>query len=245
MPVRSQTATIVSLSCLLAVVGCGSQHPNARSSERDGGASSPRSTVPVEACGAPVTDPALVQDRNLPGALHAGPLVIYPADDIARIPPATNGDAASAKVVVITTGATPVTLTVGRDARPSFSLLFAGATTGSTPSGFRVVDGIAAVRFPACGRGPLGFRGGFLYRGAQCAAISVRADGEPTVHATIAVGRPPASCPGTAPPGQIAGTPGVGGPALRPLNAARLGLERMALLQPGTRTGGRVPTRNR
>jgi hypothetical protein len=179
------SASLVGSAVLAA--GCGGHGPASPDAS-----AAPRSAVPVESCDE--GDAALVQDRNLAGALRAGPLVVYPADDIARMPRAARGGVIGPKVVVITTGAKPVTLTVGRAARARFSLLFAGATTGRPD--FRVADGIAAVRFPACGRGPLGFRGGFLYRRAQCVPISVRADGGATLRATLAVGRPPASCPG-------------------------------------------------
>ena len=187
-----QTRAVVLASALLvgsALVpaGCGGGRPSA---------AGPPRTIPLETCSWPDADPALVRDRELEGALRAGPLVVYPADDITRVPHADRGGVVAAKAVVITTGAKPVTLTVGRPARARFSLLFAGATTGRAATGFRVADGIPAVRFPACGRGPLGFRGGFLYRrAAQCVPITVRAKGGPALRATIAIGRPPASCP--------------------------------------------------
>jgi hypothetical protein len=187
---------------MLVAVGCGEQRRAGPGplERRSVGPVATRSAIPVQECGAPAADAALVRDRDLPGALTIGPLVLYPADDIAAIPRAGRGGVVSPKVVVITSGAKPVTLTVGRAARAHFSLLFAGATTGRArtgfPTGFRVADGIAAVRFPACGRGPLGFRGGVLYRGARCVPITVRADGEPTMRASLAIGRPPASCPG-------------------------------------------------
>lgn len=200
-PEKRSACLVVALLVGSAVVavGCGGGRPSpsSRSSSPGGSAGgSQRSTVRVQACGAPAADPALVRDRDLAGALRAGPLVVYPADDIARIPRAARGGVVGPKVVVITTGAKPVTLTVGRSARTRFSLLFAGATTGRPATGFRVADGIAAVRFPVCGRGPIGFRGGFLYRRAQCVPITVRADGGPTLRAKIAIGRPRASCPG-------------------------------------------------
>jgi hypothetical protein len=184
-------AAAVLVGWAVAAVGCGGGQP------RSSAGGPPGSTVPTEACGAPVADPALVRDRDLAGALAVGPLVVYPADDIARMPRAERGvGVVSPKIVVITTGSKPVTLTVGRAARGRFSLLFADATTGRATTGFRVADGIAAVRFPACGRGPLGFRGGFVYRRAQCVPITVRADGGPPLQTVIAIGRPAASCPG-------------------------------------------------
>jgi hypothetical protein len=189
----------------VVAAGCGGGLPNPTSyasSRESRAAGSPHATVPVEACGAPVADPALVRDRDLAGALAAGPLVVYPADDITRKPRADWGGVMAPKVVVITTGAKPVTLTVGRSARARFSLLFAGATTGRARTRFRVADGIEGVRFPACGRGPLGFRGAFLYARAQCVPITVRADGGPTLRAIIAIGRPATSCPGALRPRQ-------------------------------------------
>jgi hypothetical protein len=201
LPCPQKRAAVLVLALLVGSavvgVGCGGGRQSRGSGALEhgsGGVGSPRSAVPVEACAPPVADPTLVRDRGLAGALRAGPLVIYPADDITRIPRAARGGVVGPKVVVITTGAKPVTLTVARAARAHFSLLFAGATTGRAATGFRVADGIAAVRFPVCGRGPLGFRGGFLYQRAQCVPITVRAEGGPTLRATIAIGRPPASC---------------------------------------------------
>jgi hypothetical protein len=190
------TALLVAWAVVAVGCGGGQSSPSPDASSRGStAAGSPRSVVPVEACRAPVADPALVRDRDLGGALVAGPLVVYPADDLTRLPRARHGGVRAPKVVAITTGAEPVTLTVGRAARARFSLLFAGATTGRAATGLRVADGIAAVRFPVCGRGPLGFRGGFLYRRAQCVPIAVRDDDGPTLRATIAIGRPVASCP--------------------------------------------------
>jgi hypothetical protein len=185
----------VLVGLMVVAVGCGGQRRAGSGPLERGsvGSVATDSAIPVQECGAPAADPALVRDRDLPGALRLGPVVLYPADDIAAIPRAVRGDVVSPKVVVITSGAKPVTLTVGRAARGA---LFAAASTGSAATGFRVADGIAAVRFPACGRGPLGFRGGLLYRRAQCVPISVRADDGPTLRASLAIGRPPASCPG-------------------------------------------------
>jgi hypothetical protein len=165
-------------SALLVGLDCGAERERA---------------VPVESCEHPVADPLLARNRWFEGALRAGPLVIYPVDGLARI---RRRPAMGAIIVVVTDGARPVTLSVGRPARDRFSLLFAGATTGRRGREYRIAHGLAAVRFPTCGGRPMGFRGGFLYRGAQCVPLTVRAGGGPALRATIAAGRPPESCPG-------------------------------------------------
>jgi hypothetical protein len=139
-----QTRAAVLVSALLVgsavvAIGCGAERSSPRSRASLPGSSAagtPGATVPVEACRAPVADPALVRDRDLAGALPAGPLVVYPADDITRIPRADRGRVIGPKVVVITTGAKPVTLRVGRPARGRFSLLFAVRRRGGRPPAF-------------------------------------------------------------------------------------------------------------
>jgi hypothetical protein len=203
-PARKPTVAAMTLlvGAAAGAVACGGersvQTPSARAAQAQTPSLSserPRSAVPVEDCSPPVADPLLVRDRYLEGALTIGPLVIDPADDIRRVPRALRRALRAPKIVMITTDATAVTLTVGRSARARFSLLFAGATPGNTARGLRLSDGTAAVRFPACGRRAIAFRGGFLYRGPQCVPITVQPDGRPRLRATIAVGRPAESCP--------------------------------------------------
>ena len=199
---RSRTAPAGFLSAalagsLLGAFACGGHAP--KPAARDGEATpEPPARTASHECTQPDADPALVGDRFLAGAMDAGPLVIYPVTDLAASArTVAPGPDVAVPVVLIPTVAHPVTVSIGRAARNRFSLLFGGARTGGVDMGFRVEDGKPKVRLPACASGPFGFRGGFLYRPiAQCVPIAIRSVGTRSIHATIALGRRPASCPG-------------------------------------------------
>jgi hypothetical protein len=137
-----------------------------------------RAATPAASCESPSARRTIYSDlhpQRGSRAVSLGPLslVIGPF----RVGPRR---VAAPKVTVAVAGRRAATLTVDRPSRRRFSLLFAGAGTSRPGTGFRIADGLPAVRFPACrGRGSTTFLGGAVLRGRVCVHLHATVTGKP------------------------------------------------------------------
>jgi hypothetical protein len=154
------------LLAAVGLAGCGGGDAPATPATLSHGSAAHRSELPVASCARPAARESIrsdlqPQDDSTSASIGPVSLVIGPS----RVAP---GRVAASKATVTVEGRRAVTLTVEPSSRRRFSLLFAGAGTGGAETGFRVADGVPAVRFPACGRRATTFLGGVLVRGGGC-----------------------------------------------------------------------------
>jgi hypothetical protein len=109
-------------------------------------------------------------------AISIGPLVLVGVPQARLLPPRAfrphNRRYGAIKVLAVVTGREEVTVTVARNDRRTFALLY-DPNARANKNGFLFSSGNYQVTFEACGDTSLNYNGGFIARQPTCATLHV------------------------------------------------------------------------
>lgn len=110
-------------------------------------------------------------------AIRIGPLALVGVPQARLLPSRAfrphNGRYGAIKVLAVVTGREDVTVTVARNDRRSFALLY-DPNARANKHGFLFSSGDSQVTFEACGDTSLNYNGGFIARHPTCATLQVK-----------------------------------------------------------------------
>jgi hypothetical protein len=125
-------------------------------------------------------DSAVFGEPNMRNAISIGPLALVGIPQARRLPPKAfrphNGRYGAIKVLAVVEGHEDVTVTVARNDRRTFALLY-DPNARANKNGFLFSSGEYQVTFEACPGGTsLNYNGGFIARQPTCATLQVETE---------------------------------------------------------------------